>query len=215
MAYIGEKDANIFANILRLQLGVDVEDVIHKCNFRKIKCQSIECDLQDYQAIYLGRIYVYNIGGARYSDDFSAIVEESADGVSWSPVAGANGTYIPTLSDAYYRITINCGRASRILTINAGEHYDYVFPVLYKINNGVWNNIRTNIDVNMNDTIEFTCMSPLFGVEYVLTTTGVIGANNTSTITAGDIIGNTDTLTTTVKDANGNNIDFVTTLTFT
>lgn len=218
-SYIEDKNTNIFMNILRLQLGADVDDVMHACNFRKLKCPSIECDLQDYQAIYMGcftkRLYVYNIGGARYSDDFSAYVEESSDGISWIAVAGENGTYFPTLSDAFYRVTISCGRTSRILTINAGENYDYVFPVLYKVNNGVWHNIETNISVNMNDTIEFTCLSPMFGTTYVLSTTGTIGANNTATITVSDIVGVTDTLTTTVKDANGCDIDFITTLTFT
>ncbi len=219
LAYIEDKDPKLMMNLISLQLGANVDDVIHACGFKHLKCPPIACDLQDYQAFYFGcftkRLYIYNITGAEYSPDFSALVEESADGVTWTRVTGANGTYYPTLADVYYRVTISCGRTSRILTINAGDNHDYVVPVLYKINNGVWNNVLSTIDVNMTDTIELTLYTPMFGVSYVLSTTGAIGSNNTATITVNDIVGNSDTLTCTLRDANGCTVDVTTTINFT
>lgn len=219
LAYIEDKDPKLMMNLIALQLGANVDDVTHACGFKHLKCPPIACDLQDYQAFYFGcftkRLYIYNITGEFYSPDFSALVEESADGATWTTVTGANGTYYPTLADVYYRVTISCGRTSRILTINAGDNHDYVVPVLYKVNNGVWNNVLSTIDVNMTDTIELTLYTPMFGVNYVLSTTGAIGSDNTATITVNDIIGVSDTLTCTLRDANGCTVDVVTTINFT
>ena len=218
-SYISEGGTNTLMHLIKLQLGANVDDVMHACNFHKMKCPSIACALTDYQFMYFGcftkRLYIYNITGAKYSDDYSATVQESADGVTWTTVTGANGTYYPTLADAYYRATISCGRTSKIVTINAGDNSDYVVPPLYNINGGVWNNILSTIDVNMTDTLNFTLFTPMFGVTYVLSSTGAIGSNNNAVITVNDIVGTTDTLTATLRDANGCTVDIVTTINFT